>query len=47
VGVVLLLGVLALVLLPRGPLARGVFALLLGALSVRVVVGWARARGPD
>ena len=46
-GAVLLLGVLALVLLPRGPLARGIFILLLGAVCVRAVVGWARARGPD
>ena len=45
-GAVLLLGVLALVLLPRGPLARGIFILLLGAVCVRAVVGWARARGP-
>ena len=45
-GAVLLLGVLALVLLPRGPLARGIFVLLLGAVCVRAVVGWARARGP-
>ena len=43
-GTVLLLVVLALVLLPRGPLARGVFALLLGAVLVRAVAGWARAR---
>lgn len=47
VGVALLLGVLALVLLPRGPLARGVFALVLGGVCVRALVGWARARGPD
>ena len=46
-GAVLLLGVLALVLLPRGPLARGIFVLLLGAVCVRAVVGWARTRGPD
>ena len=46
-GAVLLLGVLALVLLPRGPLARGVFLLLAGGLCVRAVVGRVRARGRD
>ena len=35
---------LGLVLLPRGPLARGVFAFLLGALCVRLVIGRVRAR---
>jgi hypothetical protein len=39
-----LLGILALVLLPRGPLARGVFAFLLGMVCVRAVVAWARSR---
>jgi len=43
-GAALLLGALALVLMPRGPLARGVLAFLLGAVCVRAVVGWARAR---
>jgi len=43
-GALVLLVILALVLLPRGPLARGVFAVLLGAICVRAVVGWARAR---
>ncbi|HUM09437.1 MAG TPA: hypothetical protein VLT82_00640 [Myxococcaceae bacterium] len=43
-GAVLLLGLLALVLLPRGPLARGLFAFLLGAVCVRAVVAWARVR---
>jgi hypothetical protein len=38
------LAVLALVLLPRGPLARGVFAFLLGALCVRLVVSRVRGR---
>ncbi len=46
-GLVLLLVVLALVLWPRGPAARGVFALLLGVACVRAVVAWARARGMD
>jgi len=40
-------GLLALVLLPRGPVARFVFALVLGALAVRVVVAWVRSRPPD
>jgi Flp pilus assembly protein TadB len=40
----LVLGVLALVLLPLGPLARGLFFLLLGAVCVRAVVAWARSR---
>lgn len=43
-GALLLLGFLALVLLPRGPLARLVFAVLLGAVAVRGVVAWARSR---
>jgi len=43
-GALLLLGLGALVLLPRGPLARLVFAVLLGALAVRAVVVWARSR---
>lgn len=38
------LAVLALVLLPRGPLARGVFAFLLGAFCVRLVLARVRAR---
>jgi len=38
------LAVLGLVLLPRGPLARGVFAFLLGALCVRLLVARVRAR---
>jgi hypothetical protein len=38
------LAVLGLVLLPRGPLARGVFAFLLGVLCVRLVVSWVRSR---
>lgn len=38
------LTILGLVLLPRGPLARGVFAFLLGALCVRLVVSWVRSR---
>jgi len=46
-ALVLLLGVLALVLWPRGPAARGLFVLLLGAAFVRAVVAWARARGRD
>ena len=46
-GAVLLLGFLALVLLPRGPLARGVFAFLLGAVCVRAVVAWARSRSVE
>jgi hypothetical protein len=43
-GTILLLVILALVLLPCGPFARGVFAFLLGAVCVRAVVGWVRAR---
>ena len=39
-----LLAVLAPVLLPRGPLARGVFAFLLGAFCVRLVMARVRAR---
>jgi flagellar motor protein MotB len=41
------LGVLALILLPRGPVARFIFAVLLGALAVRAVVAWVRSRSPD
>ena len=41
------LGFLALVALPRGPLARFVVALVLGALAVRGVVAWVRSRSPD
>ncbi len=44
-GALLLLGFLALVLLPRGPVARFLFALLLGAVAVRAVVAWVRFRG--
>ena len=40
----LVLAVLALVLLPRGPLARRPSRLLVGALCVRVVIGRVRAR---
>ena len=43
-GALLLLGFSALVLLPRGPLARLVFAVLLGTVAVRAVVVWARSR---
>ena len=43
-GALLLLGFSALVLLPRGSLARLVFAVLLGAVAVRAVVVWARSR---
>ena len=43
----LLLGVLALVLLPRGPVARFLFAVLLGAVAVRAVVAWVRSRPVD
>jgi hypothetical protein len=43
-GALLVLGLLALVLLPRGPVARGLFAFLLGAVCVRAVVVWARSR---
>ena len=43
-GALLLLGFLALVLLPRGPLARLLFAVLFGAVAVRAVVAWARSR---
>lgn len=43
-GFVPLLGIVALVLLPRGPVARGVFAFLLGVVCVRAVVAWVRAR---
>jgi len=41
-GAALLVGFLGLVLLPRGPLARGVYAALVAALAVRIVVGWTR-----
>ncbi len=43
-GALLLLGLLAVVLLPRGPFARGLFAFFLGAVCVRAVVAWARSR---
>ena len=43
----LLLGLVAALLLPRGPLARGVLGLLLGAFCVRAWVAWTRARGRD
>jgi hypothetical protein len=43
-GFVPVLGILALVLLPRGPVARGVFAFLLGVACVRAVVAWTRTR---
>ena len=43
-GTVLVLGALAVVLVPRGPLARGVLAILFAAVCVRAVVAWARAR---
>jgi hypothetical protein len=47
-GALLVLAVLAGVLLPRGPLARGVFGLLVGAFCVRAVVGWTRrTTSPD
>jgi hypothetical protein len=46
-GAVLLLVILALVLLPRGPVARGLFVLLLGAVCVRAVVAWARRRSVE
>ena len=35
-----------LALLPRGPVARFLFALVLGALAVRAVVAWVRSRPP-
>lgn len=41
---VMVVTVLGLVLLPRGPLARGVFAFLIGALCVRLLIGRVRAR---
>ena len=40
----MVVALLALVLLPHGPLPRVLLAVLLGAVAVRVVVGWARAR---
>jgi hypothetical protein len=40
----MVVALLALVLLPRGPLPRMLLAVLLGAVAVRVVVAWARAR---
>lgn len=43
-GVFVMLVILALVLLPRGPLGRGLFVLLLGAVCVRAVIAWTRAR---
>jgi len=43
-GALLLLGFLALVLLPRGPLARLAFAVLLGAVALRALLVWARSR---
>ena len=47
VGVVLLIAVLALGLLPQGPLGHGVFACVLGAVCVWAVVAAIRARGRD
>ena len=44
---VLLLGALALVLLPRGPIARWIFGLLVGVVCARAWVAWARAHGRD
>jgi hypothetical protein len=40
----MVVALLALVLLPHGPLPRILLALLLGAVAVRVVVAWVRAR---
>ncbi len=40
----MVVALLALVLLPHGPLPRVLLAVLLGAVAVRVVVGWVRAR---
>lgn len=43
-GAMMLLGVVAFVLLPRGPVARILFASLLAAVAVRAVVAWVRSR---
>ena len=40
----MVVALLALVLLPHGTLSRILLAVLLGAVGVRVVVGWVRAR---
>ncbi|MGZ6080937.1 MAG: hypothetical protein ACXWK4_08995 [Myxococcaceae bacterium] len=40
----MVVGLLALVVLPHGPFARILLAVLLGAVAVRAVVAWARAR---
>jgi hypothetical protein len=46
-GVVLVVGVLALVLLPRGPVGRFVFGLLVGAACAAAVATWMRSRSRD
>jgi hypothetical protein len=46
-GAVLAIGVLAAVLLPRGPVGRFAFGLLVGAICAAAVARWIRARGPD
>ena len=43
-GVVLVVGVLAAMLLPRGPVGRFVFGLLAGAVCAAAVTVWLRAR---
>jgi len=46
-GVVLVVGVLAIVLLPRGPVGRFVFGLLAGAVAAAAVTAWMRTRSRD
>ena len=46
-GVVLLIGVLAIVLLPRGPVGRLVFGLLVGAVCAAFVSAWISKRSRD
>lgn len=46
-GVALLIGVFALVLLPRGPVGRFVFGLLVGAACAAAVASWMRKRSRD
>ena len=46
-AVVPVLGILVLALLPIGPVARGVFAFLLGVVVVRAVVAWTRSRSVE
>lgn len=43
-AMLIVVAVLGLVLLPRSPLARGVFAFLVGALCVRLLMGRVRGR---